>query len=128
VPNCSAEADLINGIVYYATTITPQPSSALTGMFPSSAQLPKPTGLANFGYYANPEMDRRMNEAQATLDRKRSMELRKRVNALLIEDAAALFLHRLVFQDFVRADVAGFEPVPYKLPNYVYYYSLHRAK
>jgi hypothetical protein len=24
--------------------------------------------------------------------------------------------------------VAGFEPVPYKLPNYVYYYSLSRTK
>ena len=37
------------------------------------------------------------------------------------------FLHRLLFLDFVRADVAGFEPVPYKLPNYVITYSLSRT-
>ena len=84
-------------------------------MFHSASQLPKPTGLANFGYYSNPDVDRMMDEAQGTLDRARSLEMWKKVNALIWEDQPALFLHRLLFLDFVRADVAGFEPVPYKL-------------
>ena len=123
-----ADADLINGVVYYATTVTPHPSWTLISMFHSASQLPKPTGLANFGYYSNPDVDRMMDEAQGTLDRARSLEMWKKVNALIWEDQPALFLHRLLFLDFVRADVAGFEPVPYKLPNYVYYYSLSRTK
>jgi hypothetical protein len=47
---------------------------------------------------------------------------------MLVDDAAGLFLHRLLFLDFVRADVAGFQPQAYNLPNYVYYYSLSRTK
>ena len=123
-----AEADLLQGVVYYATPVTPHPSWTLINMFHSASHLPKPSGIANFGYYANPDVDRLMDEAQATLDRDRSMELWRRVNALLIEDAAAIFLHRLLFLDFVRADVVGFEPLAYNLPNYVYYYNLSRAK
>jgi len=123
-----AEADLIHGVIYYATPVTPHPSWTLINMFHSASHLPKPSGIANFGYYASPEVDKLMDEAQATLDRERSLNLWKRVNAMLVEDAAGLFLHRLLFLDFVRADVAGFEPQAYNLPNYVYYYNLSRAK
>lgn len=123
-----AEVDLVHGVVYFNVALTPHPRWPLISMYHSAAQLPKPTGLANFGYYANPEVDRLIDQADATVDKDKAMELWKRVNAILIEEAPGIYLHRLVFLDFLRADVGGFEAVPYKMPNYAYYYNLHRTK
>jgi ABC-type transport system substrate-binding protein len=123
-----AEGDLIHGVIYFNVALTPHPRWPLISMYHSAAHLAKPTGLANFGYYSNPEVDRLIDQAEATLDRDKAMEIWKRVNASLLDDAPAIYLHKLVFLDFLRADVGGFEAVPYKMPNYAYYYNLHRTK
>ncbi|MBI4591819.1 MAG: ABC transporter substrate-binding protein, partial [Candidatus Rokubacteria bacterium] len=122
------EADLLHGVIYFNVALTPHPRWPLIGMYHSASHLSKPTGLANFGYYGNPEVDRLIDQAETTRDRDKALEIWKRVNALLLEDAPAIYLHKLMFLDFLRADVAGFEAVPYKMPNYAYYYNLHRTK
>lgn len=69
----------------------------------------------NWGSYSNPRADDLMNRAVVELDNKKRARLYADAQRLLMEDAAALFMHYQVNLTGVSRNVAGASPVPFEI-------------
>ena len=83
-------------------------------------------GGRNFTYYANPQYDRLINEAMATVDRDRALRLERQAAELVWKDAAVVVNGRIVDKFVARKDVKGFvylgDRVSFR------YYDMYREK
>ena len=79
-------------------------ANAMLGRFYSKAE-------DNFTNYSNPEYDKLFEEAQVTIDDDKRTELYKKMETLLAEDAANVYIQ----------DMAEFVPLAGKLDGYVFY-------
>lgn len=101
-------SDVYTNRKYEATVIGVDASqltaNAMLGRFYSKAD-------DNFTNYSNPEYDKLYEEAQATIDDDKRTELYKKMETLLAEDAANVYIQ----------DMAQFVPLSGNLDGYVFY-------
>jgi ABC-type transport system substrate-binding protein len=65
-------------------------------------------GGRNFTYYANPDYDRLVTEAMATVDQGRAIRLQRQAAELVWRDAAVVVNGRIVDKFVARKDIKGF--------------------
>jgi peptide/nickel transport system substrate-binding protein len=83
----------------------------------------------NWSYYCNPELDKLVADGYSVSasDRKAAVEMFKKAQAILIEDAPALFTYDEVKTWYVRSDIEGFVPNP-AYTSVVFWYDLKRSQ
>lgn len=98
------------------------PYAFLYGMFHSEEEI-----VFNLSYYYNTEFDEMIDEANALSgsDRQRADDLFVESQAILIEDAAALFVYDIANLHVAGSDIKGFEDNP-GYPHVVFVYQLTR--
>ncbi len=98
------------------------PYTFLWGMFHSEEEI-----VFNLGYYRNTEYDEMIDEANslAGSDRQKAEEMFIQAQAILVEDAAALFIYDIANLHVARADIKGFVDNP-GYPHVVFAYHLTR--
>jgi peptide/nickel transport system substrate-binding protein len=91
---------------YFRPMFIPTALDFLFNMYHSEATPQK--GGRNFTYYANPDVDRLVNEAMATADRDREAALDRQVAEIVWRDPAVVVNGRIVDKFAARKDVKGF--------------------
>ncbi|WP_312858848.1 ABC transporter substrate-binding protein [Pseudonocardia xinjiangensis] len=77
--------------------------------FPAIARLLGTSGAINFGKYSNPDVDRLLDEAAATLDSGVRTRAYQEVERLVNEDIALLFLSRSYASTITKPEVKGID-------------------
>lgn len=108
----SAWADLLSnpetaehayGLVWWPSLKTP--FDYLFSLFATGAQ---GTAGYNWSYYSNPELDDLLTQASAEADETKRLEMYGEAQAMLVEDAPALFLYEKRYRLPMRDTVQGF--------------------
>jgi ABC-type transport system substrate-binding protein len=71
-----------------------------------------PDGCCNFSYYANPEVDRLLDEAAAETDLERRAELFQEVNKIIYDDAPRVWIYHIKEAMPSSVKVRGLNPGP----------------
>lgn len=98
------------------------PAYFLYGLYHSSAHVDK--GGANYGFYSNPALDQLLDQAIATVDDEKAMELWRKANQMVMDDIPALFVDKIVEQIVVRREIKGYFFKGTKI--YANYYQMYR--
>lgn len=96
-------ADHAFGLVWWPSLKTP--FDYMFSLFATGAQ---GTAGYNWGYYSNPELDDLLNRASAEPDQATRNELYGQAQALLVEDAPALYIYEKAYRLPMRTTVQNF--------------------
>ena len=99
----------IDGVYASWASDTTDPDYQLTPLYRSDAWSP---GGANLGFYANPRVDRLLEQAAAELDRAKRTALYREAQQIISDDAPHVLLY---YGRDVAAEHAGSVPVPVRL-------------
>lgn len=108
----SAWADLMSnpetagnafGVVWWPSLLTPY--DYMYSLFATEAQ---GTAGYNWCYYSNPELDSLLAQASAEPDEAKRLELYGQAQAILVDDAPALYVYEKPYRLPMRTDVQGF--------------------
>lgn len=108
----SAWADLLSnpetanhafGLVWWPSLKTPY--DYLFSLFATAAQ---GTAGYNWGYYSNPELDTLLDEGVVEPDEAKRLEIYNKAQAILVEDAPALYIYEKNYRLPMRDTVQGF--------------------
>jgi peptide/nickel transport system substrate-binding protein len=108
--------------LFYYWPSYPTPHDYLAGMFRTENP-----PVYNLSQYSNPQVDRLLDEAvrAAGVDRGQATSLYRRVQRMIVDDAAALFLGDLSSTFVIRSTIEGFSLNP-AYPNVVFFGELIR--
>lgn len=79
----------------------------------------------NFAYYSNPEYDKIIDEAYATPDTKKALELYKKAQELLVREAPSVYLFDLTTAVPMRENIEGYSINP-SYPKAMYFYGVFK--
>ena len=79
----------------------------------------------NFSYYKNPEFDRTILQAYSTPDGEKARALYAKASAMLIDDAASIFLFDIERGVYKRAELKGYVINP-NYPRVPFWYGMYK--
>jgi peptide/nickel transport system substrate-binding protein len=115
-------------VAFYKSPDLWTPWTFLYRMFHSETQLGKPTGQWNFAAYANPAVDRLLDEANLTMDQGKAMGLWRRANEMIYADVPVIPVEKMVEIAVLRSDIRGYKYHAYDNGRKLYLYELSRAR